>query len=70
MIVDDNYVICGSANLNDRSQEGNRDSELNVILLNGQKISTLIDEKPCTVNKKGRDLRVKLYMEHFGISEK
>lgn len=26
MIVDDNVVICGSANINDRSQEGNRDS--------------------------------------------
>ena len=28
MIVDDNLVICGSANVNDRSQEGDRDSEL------------------------------------------
>ena len=28
MIVDDCYVICGSANINDRSMKGNRDSEL------------------------------------------
>lgn len=35
MIVDDNYVICGSANINDRSQEGNRDSELAVIFRQG-----------------------------------
>ena len=27
MIVDDNYVICGSANINDRSMKGPRDSE-------------------------------------------
>jgi phospholipase D1/2 len=26
MIVDDRYLICGSANINDRSMEGNRDS--------------------------------------------
>lgn len=28
MIVDDRYVIIGSANINDRSQVGNRDSEV------------------------------------------
>lgn len=30
MIVDDLYVICGSANINDRSMLGTRDSELAV----------------------------------------
>lgn len=33
MIVDDNAVIIGSANINDRSQTGNRDSEVNFQLL-------------------------------------
>lgn len=28
MIVDDRFVIIGSANINDRSQAGNRDSEV------------------------------------------
>lgn len=28
LIVDDRYVIIGSANINDRSQIGNRDSEV------------------------------------------
>ena len=28
MIVDDRLVICGSANINDRSMLGNRDSEV------------------------------------------
>lgn len=32
MIVDDNYVILGSANINDRSMVGNRDSELAVLI--------------------------------------
>jgi len=31
MIVDDNTVICGSANINDRSLIGKRDSEIAVI---------------------------------------
>lgn len=30
MIVDDKYVIIGSANINDRSMKGNRDSEIAV----------------------------------------
>ena len=32
MIVDDRKVICGSANINDRSQEGNRDSEIAIVI--------------------------------------
>lgn len=32
MIVDDNLVICGSANINDRSMLGKRDSEVAVII--------------------------------------
>lgn len=32
MIVDDNYVILGSANINDRSMLGKRDSELAVVI--------------------------------------
>ena len=31
MIVDDNYVIIGSANINDRSMIGTRDSEIAVL---------------------------------------
>ena len=32
MIVDDVLVICGSANINDRSLSGKRDSELALII--------------------------------------
>jgi phospholipase D1/2 len=32
MIIDDRYLICGSANINDRSMEGDRDSELCLIV--------------------------------------
>ena len=33
MIVDDKKVILGSANINDRSMNGNRDSELAVLIM-------------------------------------
>lgn len=32
LIVDDNTVICGSANINDRSMTATRDSEIAVII--------------------------------------
>ena len=32
MIVDDRYVIAGSANINDRSLNGNRDSEVCMVI--------------------------------------
>ena len=32
MIVDDEYIIIGSANINDRSMLGDRDSELGVVV--------------------------------------
>ncbi len=47
MIIDDHMVICGSANINDRSLLGNRDSEFCIVIndtehepgrLNGQSV--------------------------------
>jgi len=35
MIVDDCEVICGSANINDRSMRGSRDSELCMLVGGG-----------------------------------
>ena len=39
MIVDDEIVIIGSANINDRSQAGDRDSELAVRIQDTAKVS-------------------------------
>ncbi len=33
MIVDDEFVIIGSANINDRSMRGKRDSEIAVVFI-------------------------------------
>ncbi|CAF3846719.1 unnamed protein product [Adineta steineri] len=49
MIVDDRMAICGSANINDRSLLGERDSELCVVIND-------IEEEQCLFN--GRSVRV------------
>ena len=67
MIVDDNVVIMGSANINDRSMLGNRDSEIAVIVQDQDKIQSKMNGKPYEVGKFTSQLRRKIYMEHLGI---
>ncbi len=55
MIVDDKRVICGSANINDRSLCGNRDSEIAICVEDDDKKQTY-------------QFRKNLFMEHFGLS--
>ena len=67
MIIDDRIAICGSANINDRSQVGNRDSELCLVFTKGEEIESRIGGKPMQVHKKVHELRIKLFKEHFGF---
>merc|ERR1711939_765939 len=43
LIVDDRIVICGSSNLNDRSQLGNHDSELSIVMEDTLPLKSLMD---------------------------
>ena len=45
MIVDDRRVICGSANLNDRSQNGDHDSEIAVLIEDQDMVESMMDGK-------------------------
>ena len=45
MIVDDRRVICGSANLNDRSQLGDHDSEIAVLIEDQDMVESMMDGK-------------------------
>ena len=69
MIVDDQKVIMGSANINDRSMTGERDSEFAVIFsdLNEEKPNSLMDGKPYSASKFAKSLRVSLLREHLGL---
>lgn len=61
MIVDDRYVICGSANINDRSMEGNRDSELCLIVEAVPQKDIVLGSSTYKVVEKIHNLRTKLW---------
>lgn len=69
MIVDDKTILCGSANLNDRSLAGDRDSEMAVITRGGDFIEGMMDGEPTYVSKMAQQLRIKLWKEHFAFTE-
>ncbi|KAF8253235.1 phospholipase D/nuclease [Wilcoxina mikolae CBS 423.85] len=52
LIVDDEKMIVGSSNINDRSQNGDHDSELSAVVKHGPTVSSL---------------RKQLWMEHLGL---
>ncbi|RIA93447.1 hypothetical protein C1645_735559 [Glomus cerebriforme] len=69
MIVDDRFVICGSANLNDRSQLGDRDSEIAIIIEDKETFDTFMDGKEYKASKFAYTLRCNLFKEHLGLLE-
>ena len=67
MIVDDRLTIIGSANINDRSMLGERDSEVAVIVEDVEMISGNMNDKPLQVGKFSHNLRCRLQKEHLGL---
>ena len=67
MIVDDKYVICGSANINDRSLLGKRDSEVAAVIRDEEFIDSVFDGQKVQVGKYANSLRKKLFKLHLGI---
>jgi phospholipase D1/2 len=69
LIVDDRVVIVGSANINDRSLNGGRDSELAVYLNDLDTMTAPIDGKnPIKVRTLAHKMRVDLWKKHFAIT--
>ncbi|KAL7752474.1 Phospholipase D1 [Sorochytrium milnesiophthora] len=69
MIVDDRAMICGSANLNDRSMLGYRDSELAFVIEGGPAKQIQMDGQQITVSRFVHELRMRLMLEHLGALE-
>ncbi|GLB42616.1 putative phospholipase d [Lyophyllum shimeji] len=67
MIVDDERVIMGSANINDRSQKGDGDSEICLVVEDEQKIDSYMDGQPFRASRFAATLRRKLFREHLGL---
>ncbi|KAI5865152.1 phospholipase D/nuclease [Durotheca rogersii] len=67
LIADDRLVICGSANLNDRSQLGTHDSEIAVVIEDGEPVESYMDGRPYTASRFATSLRRQLYRKHLGL---
>lgn len=67
LIVDDRIVVCGSSNLNDRSQLGYHDSELSIVMEDTHRIPSRMDGKEVEVGYHAATLRRYLWREHLGL---
>lgn len=67
MVVDDRYAIIGSANINERSMLGSRDSEIAAVVRDTDFIDSFMAGKPFKVARFAHTLRMRLMREHIGI---
>ena len=67
-VFDDKYAIIGSANINDRSMLGLRDSEISLVVEDANEINVkLFDGTEILVGRKVQELRIRLWQEHLGL---
>eukprot|EP00250_Pteridium_aquilinum_P013724 c21534_g1_i1 orf=388-3765(+) len=69
MIIDDRVALIGSANINDRSLLGSRDSEVAVVLEDKEFVDSYMDCKPWQAGSFARSLRMSLWAEHLGLAQ-
>ncbi|OWZ44706.1 phospholipase D [Cryptococcus neoformans c45] len=67
MIVDDRRVICGSANINDRSMNGDHDSEIALVIEDSDMVESMMDGKKYMASAYATTLRRTLMREHIGL---
>lgn len=70
MIVDDKITIIGSANINDRSMNGSRDSEIAVVIEDLDVTQTFMNGRLRRTGKFAKSLRKRLWREHLGYNPK
>lgn len=67
LIADDRIVICGSANLNDRSQLGDHDSEIAIVIEDPTPLPSLMDSRPFQASHFAATLRRQIFRKHLGL---
>jgi phospholipase D1/2 len=67
LIVDDKTVICGSSNINDRSQLGIHDSELSIVMTDTKTLPSKMAGKEYEAGYHAATLRRYLWREHLGL---
>ncbi|KAI1875247.1 hypothetical protein JX265_004305 [Neoarthrinium moseri] len=68
IIVDDRIVLIGSANINERSMLGSRDSECAAIVRDTKMVDSTMAGKPYLVGHFAHSLRMRLMREHLGLN--
>ncbi|XP_032356974.1 phospholipase D1a [Etheostoma spectabile] len=66
LIADDNTVIIGSANINDRSMLGKRDSEVAVIVEDSEKVASMMDGQEYEAGPYALQLRLECFRTILG----
>lgn len=67
LIADDRVVICGSANMNDRSQLGTHDSEIAMIIEDPVEVQSSMGGRPFTATRFAASLRRQIFRKHLGL---
>lgn len=67
MVVDDRIAIIGSANINERSMLGNRDSECAAVVRDTDMMESHMNGVPYKVGRFPHTLRMRLMREHLGL---
>lgn len=67
IIVDDRVALIGSANINERSMLGSRDSECAAIVRDTDMILSTMAGRPYQVGRFAHTLRLRLMREHLGL---
>jgi phospholipase D1/2 len=67
IIVDDRIALIGSANINERSMLGVRDSECAAVVRDTDMVWSIMDGEPYLVGRFAHTLRMRLMREHLGL---
>ncbi|KOS22044.1 Phospholipase D1 [Escovopsis weberi] len=67
IVVDDRVALIGSANINERSMAGSRDSEVAAIVRDTDTFMSTMAGKPYRVGRFAHTLRMRLMREHLGL---
>lgn len=67
LIADDRIVICGSANMNDRSQLGYHDSEIAILLEDPEEVDSCMGGRPWKASVYAASLRRHIFRKHLGL---
>ncbi|KAK6376229.1 hypothetical protein LTS17_007480 [Exophiala oligosperma] len=67
LIADDRVVLCGSANLNDRSLKGSRDSEIALVIEDPTPLETTMNGQKFQASRFAASLRRYLFRKHLGL---